>query len=324
MLTHPSANDNHEDPVDDGPLHDAYSSAVVGVVDSLGPAVVSLAVSSGRRRAGHGSGFAVTPDGYILTNAHVVNQATRLRAHLLDGQTVSARLVGADRATDLALVRVAASSMPYAQLDASVETRPGQLAIAIGSPLGFDATVSAGVVSAVGRRLGAGRGPVIENLIQHTAPLNPGNSGGPLADSAGRILGVNTAMIQRSQGLGFAVPVETAAWVVGELLARGRVRRCVLGVAARTRPIPVHQRRKLEISQSHAVEIMSVDKRSPASAAGLRKGDLLLSVGDVTLTSVGAIQRVLRDWPSGRAADFRVGRHDNTRTMTAFPTEPDA
>jgi S1-C subfamily serine protease len=302
-----------------GPLEveiwDAYSEAVMGVVEHLGPAAVSLSV----RRGGHGSGFAVTPDGYVLTNEHVVSGAGQLQALLADGSTVSGRVVGGDAATDLALVRIEASSLPYAALDGGLEARPGQLAIAIGSPLGFDATVSAGVVSAVGRRLGGRRGSLIENVIQHTAPLNPGNSGGPLADSRGRVLGVNTAMIRRGQGIGFAVPVATAAWVVGELLARGRVRRGVLGIGARTRPLPARLRRELAIEQPAAAEVLGVERRSAAQAAGLRRGDLILSFGELPISSVAALQAGLRDWPPGKPVDLRFVRDGEVRVATAFP-----
>jgi len=302
----------------DAALLDAYSRAVVGVVDALAPTVVSLAIRTSRR-GGHGSGFVVTPDGYALTNHHVIEKATEVKALLADGRSVRARVIGSDPATDLALVRLAAGSLEYVELEGGVSARAGQLAVAIGSPLGFDATVSAGIVSATDRRLGGMRRAPIENLIQHTAPLNPGNSGGPLADSKGRILGVNTAIIYRSQGIGFAVPAETAAWVTGELLARGHVRRSVLGIGARARPIVPSLQRRLGVDQRAAVEILSISKRSPAQAAGLRKGDLILELEGTPLESVSAIQRLLRDWPSGRPALLRIARDEDVRHATVYP-----
>src|SRR5690606_34432148 len=200
----------------------------------------------------------------------------RIAARLPDGAELPARLLGADPASDLAVVRVAGSSLPFVAVGGGVAARPGQLAIAIGNPLGFESTVTTGVVSALGRTLRARGGRLIDNVIQHTAPLNPGNSGGPLVDSAGRVLGVNTAMVSRTQAIGFAVPVATASWVVSELLARGRVRRAHLGVAAHTRPLDRRLARFHGVDQPSAVEIVEVTPRGPAAAAGLRDGDLIL------------------------------------------------
>src|SRR5262245_24874598 len=255
----------------------------MGVVDAVGPAVVSISVRSkpGQpRRGGEGSGFLVAPDGYVLTNHHVVDQAPVLIARLADGGEHAATVVGSDPATDLALVRVDGGSMPFLAVDAGAPARPGQLAVAIGSPLGFESTVSTGVVSALGRSLRSRDGRLIDNVIQHTAPLNPGNSGGPLVDSAGRVLGVNTAMMSRTQAIGFAIPVATAAWVLGEILARGRVRRAWIGIAAQTRVLDRRLARFHSLSQRAAVEVLSVSRRSPAAAAGLEEGDLLLRIGD--------------------------------------------
>ena len=209
-------------------LLDAYSRAVVACVERTAPSVVSLSVWQARRRRGEGSGLIVTPDGYILTNSHVVSGASSVVATFVDGEQAQGRVVGDDPATDLALVRVEGHQLPHAQVQAGPRPRPGQLAIAIGNPLGFDATVSSGVISALGRSLTGPRGELIDDLIQHTAPLNPGNSGGPLLASDGRVLGINSAMAGHSQAIGFAIPVETAAWVVGELLARGKVQRDLL------------------------------------------------------------------------------------------------
>ncbi len=259
---------------DDRELRDAYSLAVVGVVDAVGPAVVSLSIRSkpGQpRRSGEGSGFLVAPDGYVLTNHHVIDRAPVLAARLTDGSELAAQVVGSDAATDLALVRVDGGSLPFLAVEAGAPARPGQLAVAIGSPLGFDSTVTAGVVSALGRTLRSREGRLIDNVIQHTAPLNPGNSGGPLVDSRGRVLGVNTAMMSRTQAIGFAIPVATAAWVVAQLMARGRVRRAWLGIGARTMPLDRRLARFHDLEQASAVEVTSVAPRSPAAAAaGLR------------------------------------------------------
>jgi S1-C subfamily serine protease len=313
------------DRVSDLDLLDAYSRAVVSVVDAAGPAVLSVSVRGrpGRpARPGEGSGFLVAPDGYLLTNSHVVHGAPTVTARLPGGDELAAQVVGDDPATDLALVRVAASSLPFLAVDGATRARPGQLAIAIGSPLGFESTVTTGVISALGRSLRAGDGRLIDNVIQHTAPLNPGNSGGPLVDSAGRVLGVNTAMMSRTQAIGFAVPVATAAWVVSEILARGRVRRAWLGVAAQTRLLDRRLARHHDLVQRSAVEIMSIARRGPAAEAGLAEGDLLVRVGDRAVSSIDELQGLLREWPPGRPAELHILRRGKALTLTATPSEP--
>jgi S1-C subfamily serine protease len=305
-------------------LLDAYSRAVVSVVESAGPAVVSVSVRGrpGRpTRPGEGSGFLVAPDGYLLTNSHVVHGAPTVKARLPGGDELAAQVVGDDPATDLALVRVAASSLPFLAVDGATRARPGQLAIAIGSPLGFESTVTTGVVSALGRSLRAGDGRLIDNVIQHTAPLNPGNSGGPLVDSTGRVLGVNTAMMSRTQAIGFAIPVATAAWVIGEILARGRVRRAWLGVAAQTRLLDRRLARHHDLTQRSAVEIMSISRRGPAASAGLEEGDLLVRVAERAVASIDELQGLLREWPPGRPAELHILRRGKALTITAVPSE---
>lgn len=291
---------------DDGELLDAYSRAVIGVVDKAGPAVVSLEVGSRRGPRGSGSGFVVTPDGYVMTNSHVVSAGKQIRVRTPAGEVAEAQVLGDDPATDLALVRVDAA-LPYLSVDGSLAPRVGQLAVAIGNPLGFESTVSTGVVSALGRTLRGRSNRLIDGVIQHTAPLNPGNSGGPLLDTAGRVLGVNTAIIAGSQNLGFAIAVETAAWVLGQLLQHGRVRRAWLGLGAARRPLD----RRLAYHHglgAAAVEVQSVEPGSPAARAGLADGDLLVRFGEAPIESVDELHRVLRNWEAGKPAKLCVIR----------------
>src|SRR5574340_862095 len=240
-------------------LLDAYSRAIIQVVEEVGPAVVgiSIGVQSPRQaaeQAGAGSGVIIAPDGYILTNDHVVAGAKLLRATLEDGRTLPAEVIGTDPATDLAVIRVNAAGLPFANLGDSAALSVGQLVIAIGNPFGFQSTVSTGVVSALGRALRSQSGRLIENIIQHSAPLNPGNSGGPLVDSRGRVVGINTAIIMMAQGIGFAIPANTAKWVVSQLLTHGRVRRGFLGLAGRPRPLERRLVRYHHLSADSAVE----------------------------------------------------------------------
>ncbi|MDB4959255.1 MAG: periplasmic serine protease [Myxococcales bacterium] len=309
----------------DGELLDAYSRAVIGVVEKAGPAVVSLEVGSKRGPAGAGSGFAVTPDGYVMTNSHVVASGRQIRVRTPAGEIAEGQVMGDDPATDLALVRVEAGALaaagqpvPYLPVDGAIAPRVGQLAVAIGNPLGFESTVSTGVVSALGRSLRGKGNRLIDGVIQHTAPLNPGNSGGPLLDTAGRVLGVNTAIIARSQGLGFAIAVETAAWVLGQLLQHGRVRRAWLGVGAMRRPLD----RRLAYHHglgAAAVEIQSVEAGSPAAKAGMADGDLLVKFGEHAIESVDDLHRVLRNWPAAQTARMGVIRRGQRIDLVITP-----
>ncbi len=226
----------------DADLLDAYSEAVIAVVEAVGPAVVSIAVEKAGREPvpepmGAGSGVLVAPDGYLLTNHHMVEMSDRLRVTLTDGTSMGAVLVGSDPSNDLAVVRAEGAGLPYATLGDSGVLRAGQLVIAIGNPFGFQSTVSTGIVSALGRALRSRDGRLIENVIQHTAPLNPGNSGGPLVDSRGRVAGINTAIIAMAQGIGFSIPANTARYAISQLLTYGHVRRGYLGISARPRPL---------------------------------------------------------------------------------------
>jgi S1-C subfamily serine protease len=296
------------------PLLDAYSRAVVDVVERAGPAVIAIEIGGKGGAGGAGSGFVVTPDGYVMTNSHVVSAARAIRVKTPAGETADAQVVGDDPATDLAVIRVDSaalatqrSDVAYLPIDGGLAPRVGQLAVAIGNPLGFESTVSTGVVSALGRSLRGKGNRLIDGVIQHTAPLNPGNSGGPLLDGAGRVIGVNTAIIARSQGLGFAIAVETAGWVLGQLLAHGKVRRAWLGVGAIRRPLDRRLAYHHDLGAA-AVEIQSVEPGSPAARAGLHDGDLIVKFGDIAIDGVDALHRVLRTWPAGQVARLAVIR----------------
>jgi S1-C subfamily serine protease len=312
---------------DAGPL-DAYSRAVIGVVEAVGPAVIGVRArgpaQGGSATGGQGSGVLITPDGYALTNDHVVASRRDLEVVLPDGRTLGARLVGRDPGTDLALLQVEGGALPFARLEAAQLPRPGQLAIAIGNPLGFESTVTAGIVSATGRSLRGVHGRLIENVIQHTAPLNPGNSGGPLLDSTGRVIGVNTAIIAFAQGIGFAIPATTADWVVTRLLQHGRVRRAWLGLLGRTRPIDARLARRLGLARASVVEIVSVTDGSPASRADLRPGDWLLGLDGQTMGSVDDLVRLLTDGRIGKPVALAVVRGRERRSLAVVPEEADA
>jgi S1-C subfamily serine protease len=284
-------------------LLDAFSRAVVGVAEKVGPAVVSINVQNGRQRSrfrgGTASGVIIAQDGFVLTNNHVVENAKSLEISLTDGRTVPARIIGTDSATDLAVVRLETNGLPVAELGNSESLRVGQLVIAIGNPLGFQSTVATGVISALGRSLRSQSGRLIENVIQTDVPLNPGNSGGPLVDSRGRVIGLNTAMIFMAQGISFAVPVNTAKWVVGELLARGKVRRAYLGLAGQVRPIDRRLQRLLGVEGSTAIEAFSVEKDGPADRAGMQRGDLIYALNGDKVANVDDIHRLLAEHPPG-------------------------
>jgi S1-C subfamily serine protease len=292
----------------DAALLVAYSQAVIGVVSRVGPAVVSISGQSPGGSGGQGSGFIITPDGFALTNSHVIHGRDRLRAVTEEGDTLDARLIGDDPSTDLALVRLAARDLPHAELGDSDILQVGQLVIAMGNPFGFRSTVSTGVVSAIGRAMRSDEGRLIENIIQHTAPLNPGNSGGPLVDSRGRVVGINTAIIAMAQGLGFAIPASTARWVVGELLAHGRVRRLSLGISAALAVIPRRLARELDLLSDQAVEVAQVMPGGAAALAGLAAGDWIISVGDRIIAGIDDLHRVLAGLKAGREIVLQIVR----------------
>jgi S1-C subfamily serine protease len=305
---------------------DAYSAAVVGAVDLVGAAVVSVytggAEEAARARGGAGSGVVVTPDGYLLTNEHVVERVSHARVSFVDGRTVAAVVAGRDPATDLAVLRAQAAGLPYAQLAPDRRLRPGQLVVAVGNPYGFESTVSAGVVSALGRSLRSRQGRLIEGIVQHTAALNPGNSGGPLVDAHGAVTGINTAIIPQAQGIGFAIPAATAQWVLTEILTQGRVRRAWLGIAARDRPLDVRLVRALDLGASRAVEILSRENDGPAFLSDLHPGDLIVAVSGTAVDGVDALHRELSRVPPGTALELTVVRRARLVKIALTAREP--
>jgi S1-C subfamily serine protease len=293
------------DDLSDSELLDAYSQAVIGVVEAVSPAVIGLASNEG---GGSGSGFLVTPDGYGLTNSHVAGNHSRLTATTADGDRLDAQVIGDDPATDLALIRLAARDLPFAQLGNSDALRVGQLLVAMGSPFGFQSTVSTGIVSALNRTMRSEEGRLIENIIQHSAPLNPGNSGGPLVDSRGRVVGINTAIIAMAQGLGFAVPANTARWVISELLSHGRVRRLHLGISATLVTLPRRLMVDLDLLNDRAIEVLTVEPGGSAAAAGIRPGDLIVAVGGRLLNNIDDLHRLLSSNHADRHFSLSVVR----------------
>lgn len=276
-------------------LLDAYSQAVIHAVEDVGPAVVKLDVASADRRSGggSGSGFFFTPDGFLLTNSHVIHEARRTRVTLSDGFVADGEIIGDDPATDLAVVRVRTSDVPIAKLGDSKTIRVGQLAIAIGNPYGFQATVTAGVVSALGRSLRSQSGRLIDDVIQTDAALNPGNSGGPLVDSRGQVIGVNTATIFPAQGICFATSIDTAKLVSRELMARGMVRRAQLGVAAQNVELPRALARKLDLLQDRGVLVQGVESGGAADRIGMREGDVIVALGGQEIAGIDDLHRFL-------------------------------
>lgn len=305
-------------------LLDAFSQAVVRVVQRVAPAVVGVQVvrASGVSHhsvevPGAGSGFVIAPDGYILTNSHVVHRARRLAVTLADGSELVAQLVGEDLATDLAVVRVQADGLPVAELGDSDRLQVGQLVIAIGNPLGLQASVVTGVVSALGRSLRGPDGRLIENVIQTDAPLNPGNSGGPLVDTRGKVVGVNTAIVAGAQGLSFAVPANTAQWVIGQLIREGRVQRAWLGIIGELRTVPGRLVPERGESRAAGVAVLQVIAGSPAERAGLRPGDMIVSLDGVPLRSPADLQRMLSRAPVGSTVVLGVVRQGRLLTLRA-------
>lgn len=302
---------------DDLDLLDAYSRAVIGVAERLAPSVVSVRVTAengnGGTGQGAGSGFVIAPDGFIITNHHVVEKANAVTAVFTDGRELAARVVGSDPATDLAVLRVPEGGLVPVEIGRSENLRVGQLVIAIGNPLGFQSTVSTGVVSALGRSLRSQSGRLIENIIQTDVALNPGNSGGPLVDSRGRVVGVNTAMIRMAQGLCFAIPSATMTWVVGELMTGGRVHRAVLGVVGQTRPVNRRVQREFNLAQPSAVEVVTLMADGPAQRAGVRERDVIVSMDGHGIATIDDLQRGLARVTPGNRVKLTVIRNGGHR-----------
>jgi S1-C subfamily serine protease len=299
---------------------DAYSNVVVRVADLLRPAVVNLRSGRGRRE-GSGSGILFTPDGFLLTNHHVVQGSERVRVRLGDGREVGGRVVGNDPWTDLAVVQAEDANLPHATLGDSSRLRVGQLVVAIGSPFGFESTVTAGVISALGRTLRSITGHLVDNVIQTDAALNPGNSGGPLVDSRGQVIGINTAIIRPAQGICFAIPINMAKDILPQLLKHGRVVRGYLGLHARNVPLPPELARTHELSQMGAVEVMAVEPGGPADQAGILEEDLIVSLGEKPTTCVDDLHKLLTQLPVDVPAAVTLLRRDRRLTRLVLPTE---
>ncbi len=308
----------------DGPLLDAYSRAVVDVVDDVSPAVVHVQVqgAKGARGDGMGSGVVISPDGLVLTNHHVAGGANSIMLTLNEGTQFRARPIGHDPDTDIAVLRAETSErLKFATLANSSSLRPGQIAIAIGNPLGFQSSVTAGIISAVGRSLRAQNGRLIDDIIQTDAALNPGNSGGPLVNSSGRVIGINTATIMGAQGLCFAVASNTAEYVLTQILAHGRVRRGLIGIAGERVMLAQRARHTFGLKQSSAVGVRSVATGGPAQAAGIKEGDVLVSVDGHEIAGVDDISRVLDAGRISRTVSVHLLRDGELLTVEVVPNE---
>ena len=309
---------------DDSLALDAYSRTVARAVEIVGPATVRIEVRSAGGRGGAGSGVIVSPDGLVLTNSHVMGGNGRAALRLPDGREVSARTLGDDPSTDLALLRVdEAATLPHARLGSSATLRPGQIAVAIGNPLGFEATVTAGVISALGRTLTARDGRPIEGVIQTDAALNPGNSGGPLVNSAGEVVGINTAIIRGAQGICFAVASDAAAHVMGEIVRHGRVRRAYLGAAAATMIVPRRIALRLALENVTAAALTRIEPGGPADEAGLLSGDLVLALDGTPVRGAEDLLRALDGERAGRTVALDIlRRSDPRRTWVGLQNRP--
>jgi S1-C subfamily serine protease len=302
--------------LNDVELLDAYSQAVIGTVETVGPAVVRIDVARGG-----GSGVVFTPDGFVLTNNHVVDQGTAITVTLPDGRHTDASVIGRDADTDLAVIRISGAALSWARIGDSRRLRVGQLAVAIGNPYGFQHSVTAGVVSAVGRSLRTQSGRLIEDVIQTDAALNPGNSGGPLVTTSGEVVGINTAILAPAQGLCFAIASNTARFVASRLMRDGRIRRSYVGIVGNQIPIPRALARAHQLAVSSGVRVASVAARSPATTAGIREGDIILGLGDCQVGGVDDLHRALTEDRIGIPSPLIVLRAGERRRLTVVPVE---
>ncbi len=315
-------------PRDDSQLLDAYSGAVIGALERVAPAVTFIEVEQdtgarGRRpRHASGSGFLFTPDGYLLTNSHVVHGAQRLRVRLSEDSRLDAQLVGSDPDSDLAVLRIgSAAALPFVEFGDSATLRVGQVAIAIGNPLGYSKTVTTGVISALGRTLRAGTGRLMHDVIQTDAALNPGNSGGPLVDSHGRVIGVNTAMIPQAQAICFATGINTAKWVIGQLFAHGRVRRAYIGVSGANVSIATRVVRHFDLPTATAVHVVEIAPGSPALRAGVAVGDRVIALDGAPVDGIDSLQRLLDASRIGRECELQLLRRSALLSLPVRPIE---
>jgi S1-C subfamily serine protease len=318
-------------PASNEELLDAYSRAVIGAAEKVSPSVVNIEVrtdSKSRRPGGgpnetrgSGSGLVFTPDGFVLTNSHVVHNATRIDIGLSDGRRFTAELVGDDPETDLAVLRIPAPSLNAVDLGDSGSLRVGQLVIAIGNPYGFQCTVTAGVVSALGRSLRSSSGRLIDNVIQTDAALNPGNSGGPLVTSSGEVVGVNTAVILPAQGLCFSIAINTARFVASRLIRDGKIRRGYLGFAGQNIPLLRRVTRFHGLSVESGILVISVENGSPAQAAGLQEGDVILGFDGQAVAGIDDLHRLLTEKQVGIAAPLAILRHLQKRVISVVPAD---
>ena len=319
--------------MDDAALLDAYSVAVIEAAEKISPSVVNIDIQHkagdpARNRShgpnplrGSGSGFIFTPDGFILTNSHVIHRADRIDVALSDGRRYPARLIGNDPDTDLAVIRIDSPNLSAAQFGDSNGIRVGQLAVAVGNPYGFQCTVTAGVVSAMGRSLRSNSGRLIDDVIQTDAALNPGNSGGPLVSSRGEVIGVNTAIILPAQGICFAIAVNTAKFVAARLIRDGRVRRSFLGVAGQNVTIPRSVARRLNMATASGVLVLSAEKDSPAQKAGLLEGDVIIAMDGEVIKGVDDLHTHLTDEKIGVETALTVLRRFAKITVPVVPAE---
>jgi S1-C subfamily serine protease len=309
----------------DAPLLDAYSAAVTAAVAMVAPAVAHVRVERAKAprgaREGSGSGFVITPDGYLVTNSHVAGGASALEITLPDGRTASADIVGDDPHSDLAVLKVGAGDLAWCRFGDSGVVKVGQIAIAIGSPYGFQHTVTAGIVSALGRSMRAQTGRVLDNILQTDASLNPGNSGGPLVDSGGNVIGVNTAVILPAQGLCFAIGSSTAERVAIALIREGRVRRAHLGVGGQTLALPRRIVRHFGLVRESGVRIETIEPESPAALAELQRGDVIIALDGQPIATVDDLQRLLVGDTIGRTVEIRVVRRDRVLDLPLTPRE---